>query len=93
MKIAMLTSLNGGVGTFVANLCEELSKYPDIDQIDIFGYSDYKRIPLPGISCKVNVRMDENSPYIFTFKILRKTLCLRYYDLIHTNQAHLFGQI
>ncbi|MDY6836059.1 MAG: glycosyltransferase family 4 protein [Chloroflexota bacterium] len=93
MKIAMLTSLNGGVGTFVANLCEELSKYPDIDQIDIFGYSDYKRIPLPGLSYKVNIKMNERSPYLFTIKILRWMPYLGDYDLIHTNQAHLFGQV
>ena len=88
MRIAIITSLNGGVGTFVSQLVKELSLYEDVEAIDIFTYSDDKfKVPLQIPDSKVKI-VTNGSRWSFLPRLLLHILRLRKYDIIHHISSH-----
>ena len=83
MRIAIITTLNGGVGTFVSQLVKELSLHEDIESIDIFAYSDDKlKVPLRIPDGKVKI-VTTGSRWSFLPRLLLHIPKLRKYDIIH----------
>ena len=83
MKIAIITSLNGGVGRFISELTKELPKYEDIETIDLYSYIDQDRAIPIDFNSKVKVRILEHSPEKFLLKLSLSLPRLRDYDIIH----------
>jgi len=91
MKIAFVSSLNGGVGTFTINMIQELAQ--DIDNIDLYLFAHR------GVSRDLNlVHFPENVRVIsLEGSGLRLMLMLflhirhfKNYELVHTNYASFF---
>jgi len=91
MRVAFISSLNGGVGTYTIELIQALSK--SIDEIDLYLFASdpvSKRLDFPK---NVNIIVYTNSPLkllILLFKHLKKLNCN---DLIHLNYAAFFVPI
>lgn len=87
MKIAFITSLNGGVGKFTFSLSDKLSSKRDITAIDIYGFSNQKRIPLPKLKKKVSVVELFYHPLHLFFWLFYHLDKLKAYDIVQINQA------
>ena len=87
MKIAFVTSLNGGVGKFTFSLIDKLCLKKDIVQIDIYGFLDQRRIPIPELKEKVNIVKLFSHPLSLLFWLIRNLDKMGFYDLIHINHA------
>jgi len=88
MRIAIITKLNGGVGTFVSQLVKELSLHEDIESIDIFAYSDDKlKVPFQIPDGKVKIVTNGNR-WSFLPRLLLHIPSLRKYDVIHHISSH-----
>lgn len=88
MKIAFISSLNGGVGTYTIELVRELSKY--VEQIDMYLFSSYKRIPASNLPKNVRIVLHQKSGISLLINLLFSINRLKEYDLIHLNYASFF---
>jgi glycosyltransferase involved in cell wall biosynthesis len=91
MRVAFISSLNGGVGTYTVELVKELSNKVDI--IDLFLFSSYKRIPLNKMPSNVNIVMKKTSPASLLISLFLYIIRLKKYDIIHCNYASLLPPI
>lgn len=87
MKIAFITSLNGGVGKFTFSLSDKLSFKRDITAIDIYGFANQKGIPLPKLKKKERVVKLFSHPLHLFFWLFYNLNKLKSYDLVQINQA------
>jgi len=86
MRIAFISSLNGGVGTFTINLSKALSEH--VEGLDLYVWQDPNRsISVPKLPENVKIKIIENNPILFFLKIFYHIPNLRNYDLIHFTQA------
>lgn len=83
MKIALITSLNGGVGAFISQLTENLCSFKDLERIDIYSYSDDKlKIPIHINHDKIRFIIKCNR-WSFLFKLILQIPSFNKYDIIH----------
>lgn len=88
MKIAFVSSLNGGVGTFTINMVQELAQ--DIDSIDLylFAHNGASRdINLVHFPANVKIILLEQSGLRLMLKLFLHIRCFKNCKLIHTNYA------
>jgi len=82
MKIAIVSSLHGGVGTFVTNLVEELANY--VDFIGLYTKADPKRaIYLKNLPKNVKIIFAEKDELSFWIKLFFRIPQLSKYDMVH----------
>lgn len=87
MKIAIITSLNGGVAKFTMNLSRELSHFKGISKIDIYGFMTGKRIPIITLNKNVNIIKLFSNPLILLLWLLNSLNEMKKYDIIQIHQA------
>jgi len=86
MKVAFVSSLNGGVGTFTINMVQELAQ--DIESIDLylFAHKDVSRdLNLVHFPRNVRIILLERSGLPLMLKLFLHIRKFRHYGLIHTN--------
>ena len=88
MKVAFISSLNGGVGRYTLGLVNELSKYAE--KIDLYLFSSYKRIPIPELQGNVTIITIQKSPILLLIRLIFLISHLRNYGVIHLNYASFF---
>lgn len=88
MKVAFISSLNGGVGTYTIGLIKELSKY--VEKIDLYLFSGYKHIPVPELPENVEIITIQKSPISLLIRLFFFMNHLKKYDVIHLNYASFF---
>ena len=88
MKVAFISSLNGGVGTFTLGLLKELSKH--VEEIDLYLFADYKRIRVSELPKNVKMITNQKSGLFLLIKLFFLINYLRKHDIIHLNYASFF---
>lgn len=82
MDVAIISSGNGGVGSFTFNLARNLGNY--VDTVDLYLYTDSSRdIPTGEFPDNVNIVMSVGNPGLFLAKTILSTPKLLKYDIIH----------
>jgi glycosyltransferase involved in cell wall biosynthesis len=88
MKVAFVSSLNGGVGTFTINMVQELAQ--DIENIDLylFAHKGVSRdLDLVHFPRNVRVILLERSGLPLMLKLFLHIRDFKYCGLVHTNYA------
>lgn len=85
MKVAFISSLNGGVGAYTIGLVKELSKY--VEQIDMYLFSSYKRIAVSDLPQNVRIIANLKNGVSLLIKLFFSINRLKEYDIIHLNYA------
>ena len=81
MKVAFISSLNGGVGTFTVGFVKELSKF--VERIDLYLLSTYKkRIRVPELPENVKIITTQRSAISLLIKLFFSINHLKKYDII-----------
>lgn len=89
MRLAFVSSMNGGIGTYTFNLLNELSK--SIDEIDLYVFSSKNNCAYPKkLPANVKIRLDENSSLHLLFKLMLSIGKFKKYDILHVNYASFF---
>lgn len=88
MKIAFISSLNGGVGTYTVEIVKELSKH--VEKLDLYLFSDYKRIHVPELPGNVKLILTQKSGLSLLIKLFFLLFHLKKHDVIHINHASFF---
>ena len=90
MRLAFISSTNGGIGTYTFNLLNELSK--SVDEIDLYVFSskndinEYRKKLPPN----VKIKLDESSSLYLLFKLMISIDKFEKYDILHVNYASFF---
>jgi glycosyltransferase involved in cell wall biosynthesis len=88
MKIAFISSLNGGVGTYTVEIVKELSKH--VEELDLYLFSDYKRIHVPELPENVKIITTQKSGLSLLIKLFFLLFHLKKHNVIHINHASFF---
>lgn len=94
MKVAFISSLNGGVGTYTLELVKELSEY--VENIDLYLFYSYRRYAhasLTKLPNNVKIITIQKSGISLLIKLLFSMHRLKDYNIIHLNYASLFKPI
>jgi teichuronic acid biosynthesis glycosyltransferase TuaC len=82
MDVAIISSGNGGVGSFTFNLARNLGKY--VDSVDLYLYTDPSRdIPTGEFPDNVRIVMSVGNPVLFLARTVLSTHKFLNYDIIH----------
>ena len=87
MRVALITSLNGGVGKFALSLSDKLGYKKDLNVVDLYCFANKKGIPLPKLNKKVRVVKSYSHPLSLLFWLFCNVQVLKEYDVIQINQA------
>jgi glycosyltransferase involved in cell wall biosynthesis len=89
MKVAFISSLNGGVGTFTVGFVKELSK--SVERIDLYLLSTYKKsIRVPELPENVKIITTQRSAISLLIELFFLINHLKKHDIIHLNYASFF---
>lgn len=91
MKIAFISSLNGGVKTFTVGLVKELANH--VEKVDLFLFSDHPPDGEFKLPDNVEVIFIERNGILLLAKLFLNINKLKTYDLIHLNYSSLFMPI
>ena len=87
MRIAIVSSLNGGVGKFTYSLVNQLNSNDNISKIDIYGFVTRKKIPLPSYIKKNNYVNEFSHPLLLFLWLFVSIGRMKHYDVIQVHQA------
>lgn len=88
MKVAFISSLNGGVGTYIVALVNELSKH--VETIDLYLFSGYRHIPIPELPENVTITTNQKNGISLLIESFFSISHFKNYDIIHLNCASFF---
>lgn len=91
MRIAFISSLNGGVGTYTIGLIKVLSKH--IDEIDLYLFASDPATKRPNFPKNVNIVVYANSPLKLAILIFKHFKELGHVNLIHLNYTSFFALV
>ena len=88
MRVAFISSLNGGVGTYTVELVKALSD--SVNKIDLYLFTSDPAKKRPDFPKNVNIIAYTNSPIKLMISLFKHFKKLRCVNLIHLNYASFF---
>jgi glycosyltransferase involved in cell wall biosynthesis len=88
MRIAFISSLNGGVGSYTNELVKCLAKHAK--QIDLYLFAGSNSIPLPELPKNVKIKVIKKNAFALLIELFKSTNELKKCDIMHINYASFF---